>query len=187
HWVTVEGVQETGEYETVYNLRIADYHTYFVGARAWGFSVWAHNSYLDDAIKFAKTQGGLIGHLDPTSNTYDFVKRSLLAGDHILPREAVAQIIKAFEAQNGKLSNTQFREIQKIVNSQVNLRTMLSGYNSSKGWRNISEWLRTPLGRGVDPHYLTTVDAIQRRVSKDIMKVMYNTKDLTGKRNWFED
>ena len=26
-------------------LRIADYHTYFVGAADWGFSVWAHNQY----------------------------------------------------------------------------------------------------------------------------------------------
>ena len=29
---------------TVYNLRVADYHTYFVGSREWGFSVWAHHA-----------------------------------------------------------------------------------------------------------------------------------------------
>lgn len=28
---------------TVYNLRVADYHTYFVGCNEWGWSVWAHN------------------------------------------------------------------------------------------------------------------------------------------------
>ncbi len=28
---------------TVYNLSVADYHTYFVGSPDWGFSVWAHN------------------------------------------------------------------------------------------------------------------------------------------------
>jgi hypothetical protein len=27
-----------------YYLRIADYHTYFVGSRWWEFSVWAHNA-----------------------------------------------------------------------------------------------------------------------------------------------
>jgi hypothetical protein len=48
-WVEVEDVLDTGEYETVYNLRIADYHTYFVGCEEWGFSVWAHNQY--DNIK----------------------------------------------------------------------------------------------------------------------------------------
>jgi hypothetical protein len=41
--VPVREVYDTGEYETVYNLRVAEYHTYFVGNRDWGFSVWAHN------------------------------------------------------------------------------------------------------------------------------------------------
>jgi hypothetical protein len=41
--VTVEDLLDTGVYETVYNLRIQDYHTYFVGCDEWGFSVWAHN------------------------------------------------------------------------------------------------------------------------------------------------
>lgn len=43
-WVALEGVWDTGEEATVYNLRIAEYHSYFVGARDWGFSVWAHNA-----------------------------------------------------------------------------------------------------------------------------------------------
>ena len=42
-WVAVAEVYDTGEYETVYNLRVADFHTYFVGSETWGFSVWAHN------------------------------------------------------------------------------------------------------------------------------------------------
>jgi hypothetical protein len=46
-WVALEDLLHTGEVETVYNLRIADYHTYFVGSRQWAFSVWAHNSYSD--------------------------------------------------------------------------------------------------------------------------------------------
>ena len=43
--VAVEGVADSGKVETVYNWRIADYHTYFVGGSDWDFSVWAHNSY----------------------------------------------------------------------------------------------------------------------------------------------
>jgi hypothetical protein len=42
-WVAAEGVEDTGEYGTVYNLRVAEYHTYFVGCQEWGWSVWAHN------------------------------------------------------------------------------------------------------------------------------------------------
>lgn len=42
--VTVEGVRPLREIVPVYNLRISEYHTYFVGSRGWGFSVWAHNT-----------------------------------------------------------------------------------------------------------------------------------------------
>jgi hypothetical protein len=42
-WVSVDAVEETGEIETVYNLQISEYHTYFVGSDEWRFSVWAHN------------------------------------------------------------------------------------------------------------------------------------------------
>jgi hypothetical protein len=48
--LVVEGVRDTGKWETVYNLRVADYHTYFVGAREWGFSVWAHNACTNAAL-----------------------------------------------------------------------------------------------------------------------------------------
>jgi hypothetical protein len=43
-WQAVEGVRDTGREEVVYNGRVAEYHTYFVGDEGWGFSVWAHNS-----------------------------------------------------------------------------------------------------------------------------------------------
>ena len=36
-WVAVEEVLDTGEWEVVYNLRIADYHTYFVTDWDWAF------------------------------------------------------------------------------------------------------------------------------------------------------
>jgi hypothetical protein len=42
-WVAVEEVYESRDCETVYNLQISDYHTYFVGSPQWSFSVWAHN------------------------------------------------------------------------------------------------------------------------------------------------
>ena len=38
-------VRHTGETEAVYNFRVTEGHTYFVGCAEWGFGVWAHNSY----------------------------------------------------------------------------------------------------------------------------------------------
>jgi len=46
-WVAVEGVRDTGREEVVYNCRVAEYHTYFVGDESWPFSVWAHNTYRE--------------------------------------------------------------------------------------------------------------------------------------------
>lgn len=43
--VQLAGVNNTGRQKTVYNFRIADFHTYFVGGKEWGFSVWVHNTY----------------------------------------------------------------------------------------------------------------------------------------------
>jgi hypothetical protein len=43
-WTPVEGVEDAHEVATVYNLSVGDHHTYFVGSRDWGFSVWAHNA-----------------------------------------------------------------------------------------------------------------------------------------------
>lgn len=43
-WTAVTANVDTGRWARVYNLRVADYHTYFVGGLDWEFSVWAHNA-----------------------------------------------------------------------------------------------------------------------------------------------
>jgi hypothetical protein len=57
-WVTVEAVTDLNEVATVYNLRVSDYHTYFVGSREWGFSVWTHNTCYE-IRRLASGQFGL--------------------------------------------------------------------------------------------------------------------------------
>jgi hypothetical protein len=44
-WIEVAEAFDTGEYETVYNCRVAEWHTYFVGDDAYVTAVWAHNAY----------------------------------------------------------------------------------------------------------------------------------------------
>ena len=46
----VQSVTPTNRQETVYNLRVAIDHTYFVGRRDWGFSIWVHNRYYAQKI-----------------------------------------------------------------------------------------------------------------------------------------
>jgi hypothetical protein len=43
--VQVTDLCDSGEVTTVYNVRVADFHTYFVGSEEWGFALWAHNDY----------------------------------------------------------------------------------------------------------------------------------------------
>src|SRR5262245_12785792 len=64
----VEAVTDSGEVTTVYNFRIAEYHTYFVGSAAWGFSLWVHNadytselSRNDPSTELNRNLGGAVG------------------------------------------------------------------------------------------------------------------------------
>lgn len=42
---SVDSITPTDRHETVYNVRVAEDHTYFVGDEDWEFSVWVHNAY----------------------------------------------------------------------------------------------------------------------------------------------
>ena len=46
----VESVTITEQAETVYNLTVAEDHTYFVGDASWGFSLWVHNDYTPTEV-----------------------------------------------------------------------------------------------------------------------------------------
>jgi hypothetical protein len=65
--VAVEAVSDTELEEPVYNCRVAEYHTYFVGGANWGFSVWAHNNCYEvgTAKDLRKTQqtGTQVNHV----------------------------------------------------------------------------------------------------------------------------
>lgn len=54
--VAVEELFDTGEEATVYNLSVAEHHTYFVGCPEWGFAAWAHNIYyqVDPTLQVVK-------------------------------------------------------------------------------------------------------------------------------------
>jgi hypothetical protein len=58
-WVSVEEAFDTGEYETVYNCRVAEHHTYFVGDDTHVLAVWAHNQYLHAERTMFNTQASI--------------------------------------------------------------------------------------------------------------------------------
>ena len=40
-WTAIESISPHPRTAPVYNVRVADFHTYFVGSPTWPFSVWA--------------------------------------------------------------------------------------------------------------------------------------------------
>ncbi len=52
----IASVCSTEAVTTVYNLRVADHHTYFVGGSIWGWDVWVHNA---DYVPIRQSQGVL--------------------------------------------------------------------------------------------------------------------------------
>ncbi|MFO0967237.1 MAG: Ig-like domain-containing protein [Gemmataceae bacterium] len=55
--VAVEEVFPTGERATVYNFRVGEHHTYFVGGDDWSFAVWAHNACVAPVQRGDSTWG----------------------------------------------------------------------------------------------------------------------------------
>jgi hypothetical protein len=51
-WRAVESNRSTGGTATVYYLRVADWHTYFVGDDHWPFALWVHNAGASYGTKF---------------------------------------------------------------------------------------------------------------------------------------
>ena len=71
---------------TVYNLRIEEYHTYFVGCAEWGFSIWAHNAfYVNPAVNEAFAMGPHIEQLIADAETVkDSINAASAVGDDFL-------------------------------------------------------------------------------------------------------
>jgi hypothetical protein len=48
--ISIDSVSPLSELTTVYNLRVADFHTYFVGGKLWQFDAWVHNAGQIDYV-----------------------------------------------------------------------------------------------------------------------------------------
>jgi RHS repeat-associated protein len=96
-WVVLEQVIGEQESAPVYNICVAEYHTYFVGRANWGFAVWAHNTngYIKPGAaggesarqRFSESTRTRAFEEDPT-RTCVFCRRpgSATQVDHAVPR-----------------------------------------------------------------------------------------------------
>ena len=180
--VEIESIGSTDEVTTVYNLRVADFHTYFVGGGLWGFDVWVHNSsYLSRAIKnqVAAREDGLIDHLDPRSNSMSIALRSDLHGDHVLAKQVFKDAIAdRTDAIGRNLTFSELRQVNSLMNGSENLRPMLGNFNSSKQDFLSADWQKVDSAtvRQVKASYFANVETIQNSVQSQLTKLLRSIK-----------
>jgi hypothetical protein len=64
--VVVDRVSALDDEVAVYNVRVEDWHTYFLGDPSWGFSVWAHNA----CVSRIHDDPGLVREAKATGRTH---------------------------------------------------------------------------------------------------------------------
>jgi hypothetical protein len=100
----VETITTTDRHETVYNIRVAEDHTYFVGREEWGFSVWVHNAY---SIRRAAD-----GTWEVLDDAGEVVRRGLTGNEADLIRKHADGLADALR----RFPNAQPMDINKLAN-----------------------------------------------------------------------
>ena len=86
-WMPVKETFDTGNFETVYNLNVAEWHTYFVGDTSWRASVWSHNQTCGKVVdnNGYRTADGKFA--SPTGATNPLSKKAVTKVSNYLKKE----------------------------------------------------------------------------------------------------
>jgi hypothetical protein len=158
-WIEVQAVRATGKVATVYNLRVADNHTYFVGSTEWGFSVWAHNTcgYLTylDALGLQNTAEAWEAYKQAVGEAADLLKNSdsLRSAQSRWGLRWGSKI--ASGADRSQLGAAIFRDAQNFIQDETTLVRSYRPRGSMVGLPRDPEVLAgQKLGRGGSPTIL---------------------------------
>jgi hypothetical protein len=112
-YVTVSSVEETGIESEVYNFRVADYQTYFVGEQSWGLAVWAHNTGCGPkAVQDAA--GNWNGEKRLTYNQAKYAAKLFKEGKVTQAEQYLSKIDGVGPATIAKLKEKFAREVGKV-------------------------------------------------------------------------
>jgi hypothetical protein len=123
-YVPVTSVRATEEFTQVYNFRIADHHTYFVGDEDWGFAVWAHNASYSKTEEQRNTPGkaSQSGPLESASGKWLDAKT---------PAAIPAQVAEALVGREFKSFKEMRGAIWETIAAHEELNGAFSGSNLS--------------------------------------------------------
>jgi intein/homing endonuclease len=138
----VESLVEANQNVPVYNLRIAEYHTYFVGSAEWGFSVWTHNMCAQNAGAAMPEEQAPVYGSDPAA----FAKyKASLAQQEIESAQLVGSALKS-DAQHAAgtfLVNDigEKGQLFDIVGGDGVKRKLVQMEASVNGQAGVQEWI----------------------------------------------
>jgi hypothetical protein len=183
--VQIESIGSTGEVTTVYNLRVADFHTYFVGGGLWGFDVWVHNaSYLEGAT-YSRTGNAAVVRRNGEKIVYGKVSFTDATGKQTSNWQRIggyqkSALRKEFDDRGRQDFITQFGSsaqadalVKKGVFSITDQDTMIFNGVLPNGWdvHHI-----TPLFRGGDNSYENLIP-LRRDFHQTYSNILHNYPD----------
>jgi hypothetical protein len=142
--IAIDAIRVTDRLITVYNLRVADFHTYFVGGKLWKFDAWVHNaSYVQfkrwkrgEAIDKPMSDGSAPSWSTVQSRYWkNRYEASKLSGEFTLPQLREMRRGNAPMDYNPRTGNWERRELHHVVPQQFN------GNNSPLNLRELTpDW-----------------------------------------------
>jgi hypothetical protein len=78
--LAIDAIRVTDRLITVYNLRVADFHTYFVGGKLWKFDAWVHNAGKIDYVGGVKAPKGTFETLTHRNGVFEVVTQQGISG-----------------------------------------------------------------------------------------------------------
>jgi filamentous hemagglutinin len=139
--VVLTGIEYSLGMSKVYNMRIEEYHTFFVGSPTWGFSVWTHNlpGDLDDCSPASSMESGATDAIAPNNAnnaaSYARYKQSLAA------EEAAGN--------PGVTRNGQFADTSKLEDHANRHGSDFGASTAAEYEQQANTFTNGPLGHGV--------------------------------------
>ena len=140
-WIPLDSRYITDNLETVYNMRVAEDHTYFVGSPLWGFTVWAHNTYSNRPKDYTKMQYYIPrlkeypasarlspGEIHALDENLDFVLSKTVPGVRGLIKSGKSRELATQSLQN-QLKLPRWRFIDQIPNGRARIQSILDEYS----------------------------------------------------------
>jgi hypothetical protein len=171
-----EGLEESGEFEELFNLRVQDYHTYFIGGEDWTFSIWAHNALCATLREFSRAYRRTFGIRSAADGVLLF--RAYQIGTRMrnipvlgrFPAFRIAGRARGFRALNMRDPPWSLRRNDAYIQGLIDRRrTILLATNPN----DPASWIRTTR-RG------TTAPSVYRRELDQLERAGYRFEERGG-------